>query len=233
MKNLICLLIAVSLYSCADSNQNEEPFPQTNYLLTDIFVRYLEDTGECKSTVKLFTKNIMGKLIPDSSYYSIKLNNMEMKKIQNSEHPNWYNFEEKVQAEESFKYTIMGQSAEDENGLVMEFPMYYFGDIAHSFEGKNLRLSWTGKPLLGSEQIVIIAANNKGGIFTKTFDEPGTVSNILINEEELTNISQGRTDLYLVRKSRTKKGNEEMGLNLNSEIYSKTIKIDFPETDLK
>ena len=220
--------MAVSLLSCANSSQNEEPFPQTNYLLTDIFVRYLEDTRECKSTVKLFTKNIMGKLIPDSSYYSVKINNMEMKKIQNSEHPNWYNFEEKIPAAENFKYTIKGGVVNEEGGLEMEFPMYYFGEITHSFEGKNLQISWTGQPLLGSEQIVIIAANNQGGIFTKTFDEPGTVSNILLKEEELTNISQGRTDLYLVRKSRTKKGNEEMGLNLNTEIYSKTIKIDFP-----
>lgn len=231
MKNIIYLFTALFLFSCAETDKNEEPFPQTKYLLTDIFVRYLEDTQECKSTVKLFTKNIMGKLIPDSSLYSVKLNNMEMKKIQNSEHPNWYNFEEKIPANDNFKYTVNRSTEDVEGGLEMEFPMYYFGEIKHTFEGKNLKISWSGKPLLRSEQIVIIAANNQGGIFTKTFDEPGNDSNLVVLEEELSNISQGRTDLYLVRKSRTKKGNDETGLNLNTEIYSKTIKIDFQKAD--
>lgn len=231
MKQIVLFLLLIFIISCAGQHQNEDPFPQTNYMLSDIFVRYLEDTEECKSTVKIFTKNIMDKLIPDSTDYTVKLNNAPMTKVRDAGKANWYNFEEKIPAGDKFRYTVTGGKVKDESGYDFEIPMNYFGEITHHFEGKNLKIRWSGNALQGSEQIVIIAANNKDGIFTRTIEGPLTEPEIFLSEEDLVNISKGRTDLYLVRKSRTKQGNEELGLNLNSEIYSKTIKIDFPASE--
>lgn len=228
MKQLLLLPFIICIFSCTEQSRNEEPFPQTNYILTDIFVRYLEDTKECKSTVKLFTKNIMNKLIPDTMDYVVKINNVKMTKVQGTEKSNWYNFGEKIPENDTFKYTLTGGKAKDGSGYDFEVPMNYFGDISHHFEENKLEINWSGKPLLDSEQIVIIAANNKGGILTRTIEGPLTETKISLSEEDLVNISQGRADLYLVRKSRTKQGNDELGLNLNSEVYSKTIKINFP-----
>ncbi len=214
--------MTLGLGSCLENNNTDSPFDQAKYTYTDLYIRHLEGNENTKVTIRPLKKTIVDSLVTDNQEYLFSINNFEIPKATNISGQNWYVYEGNIPLDKSFDIKIIKKAESTEGGYNIQIPVKKFLDLKIDKAETGLLISWQGASLLPSEELVVLIQAENGLTHTEIFKSEENVNYFLLPYSKIETLIPGKCSVYLVRKVRSMKSNDEFGYSINTEIYSNT-----------
>lgn len=224
-KVLLFFCISILWISCGENNESDSPFLQTSYTFPDIYLRYLEENENTKITVRPLKKTIVDSLVTDNQEYLFSINEITIPKTQNITNQNWYVYEGNIPFDKKFDIKVIKKAEEEAGGYNIELPIKKFLNLNIEIAETAVLISWEGAPLLPNEELVVMVQSDNGLTHTEIYQSEESVNYFLLLNSKIEKLIPGKCRIYLVRKGRSLRTNEEFGYSISTEVYSNTIEI--------
>ena len=208
------LLFSGTLLGCQSAEQENN-----RQFFGNLYVRYLEDGQEIKSEVTLFTGDSMAVAKAFEPEGGIQFLGSAMQSRNFNEQLTRYQFENRIPAPASYRFKFQDPEG---NEVRVETPVHkidFFSLTDPLSRSTGGTISLTPEQLGENQQILILLSNEEGLARTLELTGPAKISELSFPEKQLEELSPGKWEYYIVKKSYSR---PQEGLQLLTEYYTKT-----------
>lgn len=216
--SLCCFLF---LAGCV-KDKKEDNFPRN----VDFYIRYLSEGDQFNSLCKITYADSVATGESDTSNYDITVSGNDMKQIIANNGNKHYNLKTKLPFKNSYEIKIKDKSGDI---LSQQTKLFKIDSLILDNKisiGKGSTLKYAGTPLDQDESLILMVVSKDGKTSSTDIKGPTTNNEVMLQPQNMTMLSAGMADVYLIRVYSSVITNEDFTFYFRNEYFSKTYKIE-------
>ena len=216
----LSLFITLFLTGCIKDKKTDE-FPRN----VDFYIRYISEGDQFNSLCKISYADSVAIGEPDTSSYNITVGGKDMKEIVTAKGNKNYNLKMNLPYQSTYDIKIKNrdnQILSQETKLIKIDSLTVEKTISISKGGS---IKFHGQPIGQEESLILMLVGKDGKTSSTTVQGPGSSNDILLKADNMSMLTAGPADLYLIRVYSAVITNEHMTFYFRNEYFSKTYKV--------